>query len=192
MGHVDSGGGDAMEIEESQLLAWARDGFPGRTPAPKRVIVVGAGMAGLVAALELQEAGHLPIVLEAQGRVGGRVLTLREPFSDGLYAEAGAMRLPRSHDLTVAYLDRFGLRTVPFTMGNSQGYYFLHGMRHRIGDADANPSLLDFPLADHERGFSHTQLWAAALKPIIERITADPTTGWSEIVASHDHYSTRE
>ena len=50
-------------------------------------------------------------MLEAQQRVGGRVHTLREPFTDGLYAEAGAMRIPRSHDLTMAYFEHFRLPT---------------------------------------------------------------------------------
>ena len=39
--------------------------------------------------------GHDPLILEAQNRVGGRVYTLRN-FAPGLYAEAGAMRIPRS------------------------------------------------------------------------------------------------
>ncbi|MGH8982831.1 MAG: FAD-dependent oxidoreductase [Acidimicrobiia bacterium] len=41
-----------------------------------------------------------PIVLEGQQCVGGRILTLREPFAPGLWAEAGAMRIPRSHART--------------------------------------------------------------------------------------------
>ena len=61
---------------------------------PKKVIIVGAGLAGLSAAYELLEAGHEPLVLEAQQRVGGRIYTMREPFSRGLYGEAGAMRIP--------------------------------------------------------------------------------------------------
>ena len=59
---------------------------------PKKVIIVGAGLAGLAAASELKRAGHTLVVLEAQQRVGGRVYTLREPFTEGLYAEVGAMR----------------------------------------------------------------------------------------------------
>ena len=58
----------------------------------KRVIVVGAGLAGLSAAYELLQAGHEPLILEAQHRVGGRIHTLREPFARGLYGESGAMR----------------------------------------------------------------------------------------------------
>ena len=181
-----------MAVELAGMVGWAREGIPGTAAAPKRVIVVGAGMAGLVAALELQAAGHEPVVLEAQGRVGGRILTLREPFADGLYAEAGAMRIPRSHELTMACVERFGLRVFPFTMGNPQGYYFLHGQRHRVGDVEANPALLDFSVAEHERGRTYGQLWASALAPILKRLMDEPETAWEEIVAECDHYSTRE
>ena len=46
---------------------------------PKRVLVIGAGLAGLVAAYELKRQGHDVVVLEAQNRVGGRVLTRCAP-----------------------------------------------------------------------------------------------------------------
>jgi len=46
---------------------------------PRKVVIVGAGVAGLVAAYELLQAGHEPLILEAQHRLGGRILTLREP-----------------------------------------------------------------------------------------------------------------
>jgi monoamine oxidase len=60
------------------LLAIVRAGLLAGGGPPKKVAVVGAGMAGLVAAWELLRAGHHPIVLEARGRVGGRIYTLRE------------------------------------------------------------------------------------------------------------------
>jgi monoamine oxidase len=55
-----------------------------------KVIVVGAGLSGLVAATEIQSAGHEVTVLEARDRVGGRVFTLREGFADGQFADLGA------------------------------------------------------------------------------------------------------
>src|SRR3972149_6142162 len=78
---------------------------------PKKILIVGAGMAGLVAGYELKRAGHPPVILEAQQRVGGRIYTLRDPFTEGLYAEVGAMRIPRAHSLTMAYIEKFGLQT---------------------------------------------------------------------------------
>jgi monoamine oxidase len=94
--------------------------FPlGRSPAPqtklerkgaaKKVIIIGAGLAGLSAAYELTQAGHDVTILEARTRAGGRVYTVREPFSDGMYAEAGAARIPTDHDLTLGYVKLFNL-----------------------------------------------------------------------------------
>ena len=97
-----------------------KHGLEDKPGARKRVVVIGAGMAGLVAAYELKRQGHDVAVLEAQNRVGGRVFTCRE-FAPGLYAEAGAMRIPRSHDLTIEYCELFDLPMRPFVMGNPKG-----------------------------------------------------------------------
>ncbi|WP_371502246.1 FAD-dependent oxidoreductase [Kitasatospora sp. NBC_00374] len=80
--------------------------------AAKKVLIVGAGVAGLTAATLLKRAGHQVVVIEANGnRVGGRVKTFRGIFSDPrLHAEAGAMRLPDFHPLVLALADKLGLR----------------------------------------------------------------------------------
>jgi monoamine oxidase len=80
----------------------------------RHVIVVGAGLAGLAAASQLRERGWDVSILEARARPGGRVYTLREPFSDGLYAEAGAARIQDSHEYTLRYVKRFNLALDPF------------------------------------------------------------------------------
>ena len=78
---------------------------------PRRVVVVGAGLAGLTAALDLVDNGWDVVVLEARHRVGGRVHTLYAPWSAGLHAEAGGESIDDNHDAIQAMVRRFGLRT---------------------------------------------------------------------------------
>src|SRR5919107_2115500 len=112
-------------------------GLDRREQSAKRVIIIGGGMAGLVSAYELARAGHDPLILEAQNRVGGRVYTLRK-FAPGLYAEAGAMRIPRVHDLTLGYIEHFGLELRPFVMGNPKGLVYVGGKRMTAEQAGAS------------------------------------------------------
>ncbi len=82
-----SAGVPGVEALRAALSSGATEGA-----VKKKVLILGAGLAGMVAAQELLKAGHDVTILEASLRPGGRVHTLREPFSDGLYAEAGAGR----------------------------------------------------------------------------------------------------
>lgn len=116
--------------------------FPNALPSSagrKKILILGAGLAGLAAGYELSQAGHDITIVEAQMRPGGRVLTFREPFSDGLYAEAGAGRIPDNHDLTLHYVRHFGLALVPFYPHELARVFFLRGKRVRVqprSDAD--------------------------------------------------------
>ena len=162
-----------------------------REQPAKRVVVIGAGMAGLVAAYELERAGHDPIVLEAQNRVGGRIYTLRK-FAPGLYAEAGAMRIPRVHDLTLGYIEHFGLELRPFVMGNPKGLVHVGGRRMTAEQAGLTPDDLGFVVAEHERGRSASQLWDEVTKDLRAMVEADPVAGWEHIVREYDGYTLRE
>ncbi|MBK1986561.1 flavin monoamine oxidase family protein [Sphaerospermopsis aphanizomenoides BCCUSP55] len=84
------------------------------TKSPQNVIIIGAGISGLVAAYELVAAGHQVRILEARQRTGGRVLTLRNKFSYGDFFDVGACRIPSTHNLTFAYTQHFGLNLKPF------------------------------------------------------------------------------
>jgi monoamine oxidase len=98
----------------------------------RKVLILGAGMAGLVAAYELTKLGHDVTVLEARTRPGGRVHTLREPFSDGLFAEEGAARIPENHDLTLKYVKEFALPLEPFYPSKLNALRFDRGRREEV------------------------------------------------------------
>lgn len=174
-----------------ETLRTPSEGLEVRPQPAKRVVIVGGGIAGLVAAFELLRQGHEPIVLEAQHRVGGRVYTLRD-FAPGLYAEAGAMRIPRVHDLTLAYCDLFGLELRPFVMGNPRALVHLGGERMTAEEADREPGRLPFELAPHEQGQTWTQLWNDATREFRQQYEKAGQAGLDELLRSYDEYSIRE
>src|SRR5258708_14186486 len=105
------------------LAGWAAAGVGPATllragEGKRRVVVVGAGLAGLSCAYELRKLGFEVVVLEGQGRAGGRVQTLREGLDPELSAEAGATRIPDTHWMTLAYVREFGLTLEPFKSGD--------------------------------------------------------------------------
>jgi len=89
----------------------------------RSVVVLGAGISGLVAAWELEQRGFAVTVLEARQRVGGRAWTVRDgdkiemigeatqtaKFSPGLYFNAGPARLPSFHQNILGYARKFGV-----------------------------------------------------------------------------------
>lgn len=175
-----------------QILATPDRGLEHRPGAePKDVVVIGGGMAGLVAAFELKRQGHRPIVLEAQNRVGGRVKTLRS-FAPGLYAEAGAMRIPRVHELTLRYCALFNLPMRPFLMGNPKGLVHIDGERMTMEEAQRDPSRLKFDLGEHERGRTADQLWEDAIAGLRRMVDEEGQTAWNEIVRQWDAFSLYE
>jgi monoamine oxidase len=104
----------------------------GRTSAPRKVVILGGGLAGLSAGYELTRAGHDVKVLEAQERPGGRVLTLRT-FDEGLYGDAGAARIPDRHVWTLRYVKEFNLRLLPFYPNAGLFAKVRRGRREEVG-----------------------------------------------------------
>ncbi|MFF3001626.1 flavin monoamine oxidase family protein [Kitasatospora sp. NPDC057940] len=105
------------------------------TGATGRVAVIGAGVAGLVAAYELQRRGFGIVLYERSNQPGGRVRTHR--FWDGTHADLGAMRIPGNHHCVLHYVSQFGLRTRPFVNFNPDAYYHLRGRRARVQEVHA-------------------------------------------------------
>jgi monoamine oxidase len=77
------------------------------------VTIAGAGLAGLAAALDLHRAGWQTTVLEARNRVGGRVVTVRDGFSGGQYAEGGGEFIEDFHHRMLAFVREFNLSLDP-------------------------------------------------------------------------------
>ena len=166
------------------LLARDRqDGFKlaGRPPAGKnRVVILGAGLAGLCAAYELGKLGYECTVLEARARPGGRCWTVRRgvtetetsgatqtcEFDDGYFYNPGPMRIPGHHHTTLDYCKEFGVDLLTFTNFNEAAYLYRDGfprMREREVHTDwrgytselvakaVNQKALDLPLTKDDR-----------------------------------------
>lgn len=154
-----------------------------RKGTPKKVIVVGAGLAGLSAAYELTQAGHDVTVLEAQMRPGGRVLTLRAPFADGLYAEAGASFVEDTHNFTLKYLALFDLGLNPGGR-NLATITYLRGQR--IRETAGVVAAMPFDLTPEEKRLGHG-IWPKYRPPSVLDEIGDPAApDWS--VASLKKY----
>ena len=94
-------------------------------------IIIGAGAAGLAAALELHDAGHDAIVLEARDRVGGRTWTDYELAPHAV--ELGAEFIHGENVATWRYLERFGFTTNDqMTVLNVRGFARRHGSSSTI------------------------------------------------------------
>ena len=73
------------------------------------VLILGAGLAGLGAALKLKESGATYTLLEARTRIGGRVFSHAISPKDGLSVELGAEWIGESHTEMLGLCERFGL-----------------------------------------------------------------------------------
>lgn len=138
-----------------------------------RVVVIGAGLAGLATAYELTRAGVEVVVLEARGRPGGRVHTLRDPFDDGLYAEAGAVFIPGHHAQTLRFVREFGLELQPVEHGGRghAGRVFVGGRSVRLRPGE--PPRWPVPLKPREMALNPAEMRSLYLEPVVEAV-GDP------------------
>jgi len=147
-----------------------------RNGVPKRVLVLGAGLAGLSAAYELTRSGHKVTVLEARARPGGRIETLRHPFADGQYVEAGGLAIPTEHNLPLDYARRFELPLQPVDLDVQGMMFVLSGKTI----TDPNAAEPDWPcgLSDNEPGHGFRDLWHQYVTPAVTEIANPYDPSW--------------
>lgn len=174
----------------NEMLRIIENGLP-KTGYRKNIIIIGAGMAGLVSGSLLKEAGHNVKILEANDRIGGRIETVRMKDTS-LYLDVGAMRIPRVHELTMAYIKKFGLKLHPFINRNDTDILYANGRKTTLQQYEQDPSILRYPVAMNEEGKTSEQLLLLAVQPIIDFIKMDPAKNWAIVERDFGKYSTAE
>jgi monoamine oxidase len=149
-----------------------------------RVLVAGAGLAGLTAARALESAGAEVIVIEARDRVGGRVWTLRDGFRFRQHVEAGADLIESDQTALLALARELGLEPTPI-LRRGFGYYgtdrrgrlAIQSAARGLGDVMRKLGVLihDYHLAEHR--------WDGA---IASRLARQSVADWLREIGADD------
>ena len=169
---------------EARSTAGRRFELAGESGRGKKILILGAGLAGMGAAYELGKKGYDCHILEARGRPGGRCHTIRRgttetefsgitqkcDFDEGIYFNPGPARIPQHH-VTLDYCRELGVAVEPFTQINEAAYYYhegaefgaLSGQRVRAREAKADMT-----------GYTHELLCKAVSQSALDAdLTAD-------------------
>ena len=153
----------------------------GAAPKGASVLVLGAGIAGMVTAYELRNAGYRVQVLEYNGRAGGRNWTLRGGdrytelggetqecrFDPGLYINPGPWRLAYHHRGMLSYCKRLGVALEPYVQINHNAY--LHSRKAFGG----KPQRLRAVKADYQGHVAELLAKAAQSHALDAEVTAE-------------------
>lgn len=149
-------------------------------PKGASVLILGAGLAGMVAALELRKAGYSVQILEYQKRAGGRCWTIRGgdtytelggvsqtcQFDKDLYLNPGPWRIPAHHHGVIDYCKRLGVALEPFIQINHNAYY------HSSTAFDGKPQRYRHLRSDYEGGVTELLAKATSQGKLDEVLTA--------------------
>src|SRR5882762_2256489 len=131
----------------------------------RAVLVLGAGLAGLAAAYELMKGGYAVTVLEARTRPGGRVLTYRDPFADGLYAEMGAEYVDATDEYDHRFCKELGLKVMTAKLYDA---IFVRGQRFKMASFKLNKEKLPYAGTEGGRLFGQEAAYLKRLLALIK------------------------
>lgn len=104
---------------------------PGHQP---RIIIIGAGIAGLNCAYQLKKAGYSATIYEASSRTGGRIFTKHDILAPGIYTELGGEFIDSGHEDMLNLCSEFGLDLLDTRSESESKYtrdsYFIDGRFH--------------------------------------------------------------
>ena len=173
-------GGLGLAIAGMEALGF---GFASAMAAPPKleggakgtkVVILGAGHAGMTSAYELSKAGYQVTVLEPRDIVGGRCQTARKgvkqtdllgntqvcDFDDGLYINVGPWRIPYHHRSTLHYTKLFGVQLESFVNDNDASYIYIEKAKGAL----AGKPIRKGQIAADARGYTQEILAKAASK----------------------------
>jgi monoamine oxidase len=180
-------GGSAVLYQAMTSMAHAAEtqfaGPPKLTGARKgaSVVVLGAGLAGMLAAYELSKAGYEVRILEYQQRAGGRNWSLyggdtytelggatqNVQFQPGNYLNPGPWRIPHHHRTLLHYCKAFGVALEPFIQFNHNAYV------HQQDAFGGRPQRFKSLAADFEGNVAELLSKAIDQKALDAQVTAE-------------------
>jgi len=172
-------GGSGLML--ATMKAWGVDLASVRTSPPrlsgsgrgKRVVILGAGLAGMTAAYELSKLGYQCEIIEARGFAGGRCQSARRGFEltelggerqvcnfdEGQYINHGPWRIPFCQQSTLHYTREFGVALELFNNDNDAAYVY----KENIDGPLAGKRLRQFEIKADMRGYTD-ELFAKTLR----------------------------
>ncbi len=153
----------------ASLVPWQ-----GVRAAQPKVLVVGAGLAGLAATYELRKAGADVTLIEQSNRVGGRVRTVRNHFADGAWVDVGGQTTGGYYANFFYYSSLFGLEFEQQQEFRQRPDYLMHLDGRLLTGSELRADAAKWPidLHDSEKPAAPFRLLGQYLGPIAKKIGA--------------------